>query len=261
MYKSFFKRASDILISLAALIVLSPVLLIVAVAVRFALGGPVIYKQVRPGKNGKLFYIYKFRSMTNKTDAQGNLLPDEQRMTKFGNLLRKTSIDELPQLVNILKGDMSLIGPRPRLVKDVVFYGTVKSLEVRPGMTGKSQVYGRNDNTWHQVFLHDIEYADNLSFGMDAKIFFLTFPALLRSRQSEKRADKYYGDELLNHRLITQSQYEEGLALADKIVLAFVNNGDQVLKEGIYKLYQKTMDVRAPKKRKRHAARKEELVK
>ncbi len=254
MYKGVIKRLSDIIISLTALIVLSPVLLIVAVAVRLALGGPVIYKQVRPGKNGKLFYIYKFRSMTNKTDEQGHLLPDEERQTKFGNFLRKTSVDELPQLFNILKGDMSLIGPRPRLVKDVVFYGTVKSLEVRPGLTGKSQVCGRNDNTWQQVFLHDMEYADNLSFGMDFVIFFKTFPALLRGRQSEKRANKYYGDELLANRIITQSQYEEGLALADKIVLAFVNNGDQILKEGIYKLYQKTMKVKEPAQKKKRTS-------
>lgn len=253
MYGKFFKRFSDILISLTALIVLSPVFLLLFILVRIALGGPVIYKQVRPGKDGKLFYIYKFRSMTNKKDAEGNLLPDEQRLTKFGKLLRKTSLDELPQLVNIFKGDMSLIGPRPRLVKDVVFYGTVKSLEVRPGMTGKSQVYGRNDNTWHQVFLHDMEYADNVSFFRDLKYFFLTFPALLRSRQSEKRVNKYYGDELLGNRLITQDQYEEGIALADKIVAAFEENGEQLLKEGIYKLYQKTLDVDPPKKKRRAA--------
>lgn len=239
MYRHFFKRALDILISLTALIVFSPLMLLLAVCVRIALGGPVIFKQVRPGKGGRLFYIYKFRTMSDKRDANGELLPDELRVTTFSRLLRKTSLDELPQIINILKGDMSLIGPRPRLVKDAVFYDSFKSLEVRPGLTGKSQVCGRNDNTWDQVFRYDAEYADNLSFGMDVSIFFRTFPALLRSGQSEKRDNKYYPDELLHHRIITQSQYDEGLRVAEKIVSAFTERGEQIMREEIIRFHER----------------------
>lgn len=169
--------------------------------------------------------------MSEKKDKQGNLLPDELRVNKLSKVLRKLSLDELPQLWNILKGDMSLIGPRPRLVKDAIFYTSFKSLEVRPGMSGKSQVYGRNDNTWDQVFRHDADYADTYSFKLDVKIFFLTFPALLRSRQSEKVQNKYYPDELLNNRIITKSQYDEGLRIANKAVEEFVKNKKQLLFE------------------------------
>lgn len=243
-YACFLKRFLDIAISLTALIVFSPIMLIVAIAVRFALGSPVIFKQVRPGRNGKLFYIYKFRSMTDKKDKQGNLLPDDMRVTKFSRFLRKTSLDELPQIFNILKGDMSLIGPRPRLVKDAIFYNDFKSLEVRPGMTGKSQVYGRNDNTWNQVFMHDADYSDNLSLGLDLKIFFLTFPALLRSTQSEKSTNKYYPDELINDNIITAEQYREGLKIAEKVVKAFTENKRQILDEEIRKFRESRYSAR-----------------
>ena len=158
-YSNFVKRFFDITISLTAIIVLSLVLLITYLLTLVFLGAPGIYKQARPGKNHKVFYIYKFRSMTNRKDKNGNLLPDSQRITWFGKFLRKSSLDELPQLFNILKGDMSIIGPRPRLVKDMVFYdkNVYDYYAVKPGLTGPTQAYGRNKNTWEQVFAKDIK--------------------------------------------------------------------------------------------------------
>lgn len=176
MYRKFLKRLLDIIISLTALVVLSPVLLVVAVLVRCKLGSPVIFYQDRPGLHEKVFRLYKFRSMTDERDADGNLLPDEVRLTKFGKLLRATSLDELPELWNILKGDMSLIGPRPLLVSYLPYYTEEESLRhtVRPGLTGLAQVNGRNLLDWDRRFAKDVEYVRNMSFGMDVKIFFLT---------------------------------------------------------------------------------------
>lgn len=233
MYRLFFKRFFDILISLTALIILGPFLFVVAIMVKFKLGSPAIFKQIRPGIGGKLFYIYKFRTMTDKTDEYGRLLPDEQRHTKFGTFLRRFSIDELPQLWNILKGDMSLVGPRPRLVKDVVFYAALGSLSVRPGLTGRSQVYGRNDNSWQQVFEHDSAYASKVTLFGDLKIFFLTFPAVFRTRQSEKRINKFYGDELLTRGVITKEKHSDGLNWAETIHDAFIEDDEQLLKESL----------------------------
>ena len=177
-YSRFVKRFFDFTISLIGILVLTviPVLPITYILTLIFLGGPAIYKQVRPGKNHKTFCIYKFRTMTNKKDENGNLLPDEQRITKFGKFLRKTSLDELPQLFNILKGDMSIIGPRPRLVKDMVFYDkeAYDHYIVTPGLTGPTQAFGRNKNTWEQVFEKDIEYAQKITFGYDFKICSIT---------------------------------------------------------------------------------------
>ena len=157
-YSRFMKRFFDFFLSLLGILILSPVLIITYLLTIIFLGAPAIYKQARPGKNRKVFYIYKFRSMTNKKDKDGNLLPDAERITKFGKFLRKTSLDELPQLFNILKGDMSIVGPRPRLVKDMMFYDeeVLKFYIVRPGLTGPTQTTGRNKNTWEQVFEKDI---------------------------------------------------------------------------------------------------------
>ena len=176
MYRNFFKRLLDILISLTGMIVLSPILLIVWVLVRVKLGKPAFFTQQRPGKNGKIFKLYKFRSMTDERDENGELLPDEVRLTGFGRFLRSTSLDEIPELFNILKGDMSLIGPRPLLVKYLPYYSEEESHrhDIRPGLTGLAQVNGRNAIGWEERFRYDVKYVNNLSFGLDCKILLMT---------------------------------------------------------------------------------------
>lgn len=175
-YDRYIKRLLDILLSGLALLILWPVLLIVAILVRCKLGGPVIFCQERPGKNEKIFKLYKFRTMTDARDEQGNLLPDEVRLTKFGKLLRSTSLDELPELWNILKGDMSLVGPRPLLVKYLPLYNEEQRHrhDVRPGLTGWAQVNGRNTLSWEDKFRYDVWYVQNISFLLDLKTVFLT---------------------------------------------------------------------------------------
>ena len=175
-YEAFFKRFIDIACSLLFILVFWWLFLIVALIVRVNLGAPVIFTQDRPGKDGKIFKLYKFRSMSNAKDENGEFLPDKQRITKFGRLLRSTSLDELPELFNILKGDMSIIGPRPLLVKYLEHYNSndIRRHEVRPGLTGWAQVNGRNTLTWKDKFSKDIEYVDNITFLMDLKIVFLT---------------------------------------------------------------------------------------
>ena len=176
MYRRFVKRPMDIIISLCALIVLSPVLLIVALLVRIKLGSPVIFKQKRPGLHEKIFTLYKFRTMTDKRDENGALLPDEVRLTRFGKLLRSTSLDELPELYNILKGDMSIVGPRPLLIQYLPLYNENQKCRhnVKPGLTGLAQVNGRNAISWEEKFDLDVRYVDNVKFVNDWKIIFLT---------------------------------------------------------------------------------------
>ncbi len=176
MYAKFFKRFLDVVLSLAALIVLSPVLLSVAILVRVKLGNPVIFCQKRPGKDEKIFKLYKFRSMTDERDEDGNLLPDDVRLTKFGRLLRSTSLDELPELWNILKGDMAIVGPRPLLVRYLPYYREEERHrhDVRPGLTGLAQVKGRNLLSWDERFQIDIYYSRHISFCTDVKIIFMT---------------------------------------------------------------------------------------
>lgn len=175
-YEKYIKRFLDILLSLIALIVLSPLMLVVAVLIRIKLGGPVIFCQERPGKNERIFKLYKFRTMTNARDKNGNLLPDEARLTKFGKLLRSTSLDELPELWNILKGDMSIVGPRPLLVKYLPLYNEEQKRrhDVRPGLTGWAQVHGRNLTSWEDRFKHDVWYVHSISFAVDVRIILLT---------------------------------------------------------------------------------------
>lgn len=182
MYRYFFKRFFDFILSLLAIIVLSPVLLITALLVRSKLGSPVIFKQERPGKNEKIFTLYKFRTMTDEKDEEGNLLPDEIRLTRFGKLLRSTSLDELPELFNILKGDMSIVGPRPLLVSYLPYYTEKEKHrhDVRPGLTGLAQVKGRNYIAWDERFKIDVEYVENLSFVLDIKIIFETVLIVLK---------------------------------------------------------------------------------
>ena len=185
MYQKVFKRFFDILLSACALIGLSWVLLIVAVLVRTKLGSPVIFCQERPGKDGKIFKMYKFRSMTDARDAEGNLLPDEVRLTKLGRILRATSLDELPELWNIFKGDMSIVGPRPLLVKYLPLYNEEQRHrhDVRPGLTGLSQAVGDVDMTWERQFQLDVEYAGHVTFLGDVKIILLTVKRVLVRNQ------------------------------------------------------------------------------
>lgn len=182
MYRKYIKRLLDIAVSLCGIIVLSPVYLILAILVRVKLGTPVIFKQDRPGKGEKIFRLYKFRSMTDEKDESGNLLPDEVRLTPFGKKLRSTSLDELPELFNILKGDMSLIGPRPLLVRYLPRYNEFQRHrhDVRPGLTGLAQINGRNAITWEKKFEYDVEYVNKLSFALDARIFIGTVRAVLK---------------------------------------------------------------------------------
>lgn len=181
MYRLFFKRFLDFILSLLAVIVLSPIYIIVAFLVKIKLGSPVIFTQERPGKNGKIFKMYKFRSMTSETDENGNLLPDEQRLTSFGKLLRSTSLDELPELLNILKGDMSIVGPRPLLVKYLPLYNEHQKHrhDVRPGFTGWAQCNGRNAISWEEKFDLDVYYTKHVSFLLDVKIIFKTIKTVL----------------------------------------------------------------------------------
>lgn len=176
MYAKYVKRILDFTLSLLALIVLSPIMLILYILVRIKLGNPVIFKQMRPGKDEKIFKLYKFRTMTDEKDEQGNLLPDEQRLTKFGKFLRSTSLDELPELINIIKGDMAIVGPRPLLVEYLEYYTEEEKHrhDVRPGLTGLAQVSGRNSLTWEEKFKQDIEYINYLTFKNDVKIIFMT---------------------------------------------------------------------------------------
>ncbi len=177
IYEKYIKRILDIICALAALIVFCWLYAIVAVLVRIKLGSPVLFKQQRPGRNEKIFNLYKFRTMTDEKDENGELLPDEVRLTKFGKFLRKTSLDELPEAINILKGDMSVVGPRPLLVRYLPLYNEYQRHrhDVRPGLSGWAQVNGRNTVSWEDKFNYDVEYANHVTFAMDVKIVWKSF--------------------------------------------------------------------------------------
>lgn len=181
-YERYIKRPQDFLCALVAVVVLSPVMAFTALLVRLKLGSPVIFKQERPGLSGKVFTLYKFRTMTDEKDTEGNLLPDEVRLTKFGKMLRSTSLDELPELFNILKGDMSVVGPRPLLVRYLPLYNAhqAKRHEVRPGFTGYAQVHGRNAISWEEKFDLDVDYVDHVTFVGDWKIILQTVRTVLK---------------------------------------------------------------------------------
>lgn len=192
MYAKYIKRILDLTLSLMALIVLMPLMIIIGILVRINLGSPIIFKQKRPGKNEKIFTLYKFRTMTDKRDIDGNLLPDEYRLTKFGKFLRSTSLDELPELINIIKGDMAIVGPRPLLVEYLPYYTEEEKHrhDVRPGLTGLAQVNGRNEISWEEKLKYDTEYIKEISFYSDLKIIFKTI------KKTIKRKDIKMGKEL-----------------------------------------------------------------
>jgi len=201
IYEKYIKRPQDAVLSAAALVVLSPVLAVTAGLVKKRLGSPVIFAQERPGKDGKIFKLYKFRTMTDERDAEGNLLPDEVRLTSFGQKLRSTSIDELPELWNVLKGDMSVVGPRPLLVKYLPRYNAhqARRHEVRPGITGWAQIHGRNTVSWEDKFDYDVEYVDSISFVKDWKIILRTIGAVLHregiSSETSATMEEFLGSE------------------------------------------------------------------
>lgn len=225
-YEKCFKRLIDFLVSLIAILVLSPIFLIIIILELIFHGWPPFFCQYRPGRNGKVFKLYKFRSMSNKKDKDGNLLPDKDRITKFGKFIRKTGIDELPQLFNILKGDMSIIGPRPRLVKDMIFYDedVISTYTARPGITCLSQINGgRSEASWEDIFEKDKEYVNNITFINDIKILFKTFFAIFKKEgqggmQGESKRDYYYPDYLLKTNKINQEQYQKGIETANQII-------------------------------------------
>ena len=214
IYARYIKRILDVLLSGCALVVLSPVLLIVAVLVRTKLGSPVIFCQERPGKDEKIFKMYKFRSMTDQRDENGELLPDEVRLTKFGRALRSTSLDELPELWNIFKGDMSIVGPRPQLVRDMVFMTPEQRLRhtVMPGLTGLAQVSGRNAISWEDKLAADLRYIRQITFLGDVKIVLLTVrKVFFREDISADGMDtaEDLGDYLLRTAQVSEEAYQE----------------------------------------------------
>lgn len=201
IYEKYVKRPQDLCCALAAIIVLSPVMAVTALLVRIKLGTPVLFKQERPGLNGKIFTLYKFRTMTDEKDSEGNPLSDEERLTSFGKLLRSTSLDELPELFNILNGDMSVVGPRPLLVKYLPLYNEhqARRHEVRPGFTGYAQVHGRNAISWEKKFDLDVEYVDHVTFLGDWKVIFQTVKTVLKregiSSETAVTMEEFKGNE------------------------------------------------------------------
>ncbi|MHB8126279.1 MAG: sugar transferase [Desulfitobacteriaceae bacterium] len=221
-YKKFFKRVIDIICSLLLSIVLSPVLIITAILVRTKLGSPIIFKQKRPGLNEKIFTLYKFRTMTNERDKNGNLMPDEVRLTSFGKILRSTSLDELPELFNIFLGDMSIVGPRPQLIKDMVFMLPEQRLRqtVTPGLTGWAQVNGRNGITWEEKLELDLEYIKNITFFGDVKIVLITVIKVFNREgisANDMDTAEDFGDFLLREQKISEDEYYAAIEKSRKL--------------------------------------------
>ena len=209
MYKSVFKRLIDFIISLVALICLSPLLLFVTILLHYANKGKgAFFFQERPGLDEKIFKIWKFKTMTDERDEHGQLLPDAERLTKIGSIVRSTSIDELPQLINVLKGDMALMGPRPLLVKYLPYYSDRERLRhtVRPGITGWAQVKGRTAITWDEKLSHDVYYVENFSFRLDAKIFFMTIANVLKGSDTDLQEESMDLDVIRKNELKAKTQ-------------------------------------------------------
>ena len=230
MYAAFFKRFLDFLISLIALLVLSPLLLILTIVGAIAMGGNPFFTQLRPGKKDKngnevIFRLIKFRTMSNKKDSDGNLLPDDQRLNAYGRMLRSTSLDELPELLNILGGDLALCGPRPQLVRDLVFMSDEQRRrhEVRPGLTGLAQVNGRNNITWEQKFAYDLEYIDRgITFLGDVRILLQTVGKVLKRSDVVREgteSDMDFGDWLLTNGTISGDVYRDKRESAKKLLM------------------------------------------
>lgn len=214
MYAKYFKRILDFCLSLIGLIVLSPIFLILIVLGTIFMRGYPFFCQERPGKDEKIFKLIKFRTMDNRKDKDGNLLPDEVRLNKYGKFLRSTSLDELPELINILKGEMAIVGPRPQLVRDMVFMTPEQNRrhEVRQGLTGWAQVNGRNGISWEDKFKYDIDYIDNISFLLDVKILFMTIGAVFKKdgiTMEDMVTALDFGDYLLKKNKVTQDEYEK----------------------------------------------------
>lgn len=223
LYEKYFKRLLDVILSLTAIILLSPIILFVGILVYFKLGSPVLFKQERPGKNEKIFKMYKFRTMSDERDEHGHLLPDSIRLTVFGKWLRSTSLDELPELFNILKGDMSIVGPRPQLVRDMVFMSDEqrKRHEVLPGLTGLAQVNGRNNITWEQKLDYDLEYIERVSLLKDLDILLKTiFKVMAKSDISTDGMDtaEDFGDYLLRTYRISKEEYKMKMKVAKELL-------------------------------------------
>lgn len=223
MYQHFLKRIFDVVSSGTALLFLSPVLLYIAYLVRTRLGSPVLFIQVRPGKDNKLFKMYKFRSMTDERDEDGNLLPDDVRLTSFGKKLRESSLDELPELINIFKGDMSVVGPRPQLVRDMVFFSDeeMRRQSVSPGLTGLAQISGRNNISWEEKFKYDLQYIKDISFLEDMRIIYRTVFKV--ANQDDINTDgmetaEDYGDYLLRIGKIGKAEYYSNQSKANKLI-------------------------------------------
>ena len=227
-YEKYIKRVLDIICALLAIIIFCWLYLIIAIIVRIKMGSPVLFKQPRPGmidpKTGKerIFDMYKFRSMTDEKDKNGNLLPDEKRLPKFGKMLRATSLDELPETFNILKGDMSIIGPRPQLVKDMVFMSDEQRMRhtAKPGLSGLAQVMGRNAITWEDKFKWDLKYIENISFLNDLKILGMTIKKVFVKGENEEEVDLTddYGDALLKAERISSEKYNYLQEQANRIL-------------------------------------------
>ena len=212
MYAKYFKRVIDFCLSLIGLIVLSPLLLLLMLLGAVFMSGNPFFTQERPGKDEKIFKLIKFRTMDNRRDKDGNLLPDEVRLNKYGRFLRSTSLDELPELINILKGDMAIVGPRPQLVRDMVFMTPEQRRRhsVRQGLTGWAQVNGRNGISWEDKFKYDLEYINNISFGFDIKILLMTVSAVFKREgitMENMETAMDYGDYLLQEKYITCEDY------------------------------------------------------
>lgn len=229
MYAKFFKRLFDFILSLTALIVLSPCLIILTIIGAIAMEGNPFFLQARPGKKGKdgkekIFKLIKFRTMSNAKDKEGNLLPDDQRLNKYGTFLRSTSLDELPELINIITGDLAIVGPRPQLVRDMTFMTDEQRRrhDVRPGLTGFAQVNGRNNITWEQKFEYDLQYIDNgITFIGDIKIVFKTIGKVIKRSDTVREgtvSDVDFGDWLIAEGKVDQATYDEKQAEAMELL-------------------------------------------
>lgn len=223
MYAKYGKRLFDIVTSIIALFLLIPVMIWLAWKIKNNLGSPIIFSQIRPGKNNKLFRLYKFRSMTDARDEEGNLLPDEERMTDFGRKLRATSLDELPELWNILKGDMSVVGPRPQLVRDMVFFTKeeMKRQNVTPGLTGLAQISGRNNIDWKERFAYDLQYINHISFIGDLRVIWKTLSKVIAQEDVSTEGmetSEDYGDWLLRKGEISEAEYQYKQNLVDGMI-------------------------------------------